>query len=84
VAGQIASTDSAVPSTGRPSGWPGSAVSWNWSKITSSGVSSAWPISCRMTPRSRCSSSGSNTELRRISAIISTPSATSSFSTEAW
>ena len=32
-----------VPSTGRPIGWPGKAVSWKWSKMMSSGVSLRLP-----------------------------------------
>ncbi len=39
--------------------------------MMSSGVSLAWPISCRMTPRSRSSSSGSKTEWVRMSPMMS-------------
>ena len=71
----IARMRSSVPSTGRPIGWSGYAVSWKWSKMMSSGVSLAWPISCRITPRSRSSSSGSKVEWVRMSPMMSAASA---------
>ena len=74
---------SASPRIGLPIGWPGKAAAWNASKITSSGMSAASPISCVMTTRSRVSSASSNTEFCRISAMMSTATATSALSTEA-
>ncbi len=55
------------PSPGRERRAPG-----RWSKMMSSGVSIAWPISCRITARSRSSSSGSKAECCRMSARMST------------